>query len=78
MVMIYDRVPVQSNKFEQGPQTKRGRGTITWAEHKKAWKVYAKRFGVYQSIQRIAERGGFGYNELCKFLGYPPATWEIL
>lgn len=51
-------------------------GTISWEEHVQAWDAYARRFGRDQSAERLAERGGFGYCELLRFLGRPPATWR--
>lgn len=50
-------------------------GTIAWWEHEEAWLAYAKRFGTEQSAERMNERGGFGFMELCSFLGRPPSTW---
>jgi hypothetical protein len=54
----------------QGPS-----GTISWAEHVEAWTDYAKHYKG-QSAERIAERGGFGYNELVTHLGHAPVTFE--
>jgi len=52
-------------------------GTIAWAEHARAWRVYAARFlGVDQSAERIAERHGFTYEELVDFFNGPPKTWQ--
>lgn len=50
-------------------------GTISWDEHERAWAEYAKRYGREQSAERINQRGGFCYAELCELLGCPPATW---
>jgi len=54
----------------------RGAGTVSWAEHLLAWEAYEKEYPG-QSAERIAERGGFCYNELCLFLGRPPTTWVL-
>lgn len=51
-------------------------GTITWSEHEKAWQAYERKYGG-QSAERIAERGGFGYEELVEFLGRAPETWKV-
>lgn len=51
-------------------------GTVAWAEHVEAWYDYARRYSNGQSAERIAERGGFGYDELVDHLGYAPRTWE--
>jgi len=68
------RAPVQQ---EYDPRRERiPAGTISWEEHEEAWAAYAKRFGKYQSAERIAERGGFGYFELVEFLGRRPTTWQ--
>ena len=29
-------------------------------------------------LERMAERGGYGYGELCEYLGRKPETWEPL
>ncbi len=79
------RAPVQSNKWETngGPcrQTEAdglvGEGTIAWSEHVEAWTAYAALPGCSgQSAERLAERGGFGYQELCGYLGRKPTTWQ--
>ena len=51
-------------------------GTVEWSEHVKAWETYAQHFGRNQDAERMAQRGGFGYVELCAFLGRPPETWR--
>jgi len=51
-------------------------GTVAWAEHEAAWEAYAEKVGRGQSAERMAERGGFSYTELCAFLGHPPSTWR--
>lgn len=65
------RAPVQGDYRRKRPP-----GTVAWSEHLKAWRVYANRFGTYQSAERIAERGGFGFDELIEFLGHAPNTWR--
>ena len=42
---------------------------ITWDAHLEAYKSYSRRYGTSQSAERIAERGGFGEEELDSF--YP-------
>lgn len=51
-------------------------GTIAWSEHVEAWEEYARRYGHDQSAERIAERHGFGWDELCELLGREPTTWR--
>lgn len=42
--------------------------TIPWWLAEVVYAEYAKRFGTSQSIERLAERGGFGRNEVIKLL----------
>jgi len=51
-------------------------GTISLEEHERAWQEYARRYGRIQSAERIAERGGFSWLELCDLLGGEPSTWR--
>ena len=51
-------------------------GVIAWAEHLEAYAGYSKRYGTDQSAERLAERGGFGMEELRTFLGREPSTWR--
>jgi len=37
---------------------------IPWAIADKAWAAYAQRYGTNQSVERIAERHGFGWSEM--------------
>ena len=64
------RAPVQA----EGRHTPAG--WIDRWEHEKAWKGYRATYGSDQSATRIAERGGFGYSELVRFLGHEPETWR--
>ena len=79
--MILDgmRVSVQPDTYSyrtpDGSKLVNRAGTIAWWEHQKAWEGYSKRFGTDQSAERIAERHGFSYGELVKYLGHPPTTW---
>ncbi len=50
-------------------------GTITWEEHVKAWEAYDRKYSG-SSAERMAQRGGFGYEELVEYLGRDPETWE--
>ena len=72
------RAPVQGDmgwQFGRKPGL-HAPGTIAWAEHLTAWTVYARKYGNDQSAERLAERGGFGYDELVDLLGHEPKTWE--
>lgn len=64
------RAPVQGTHSKKIPP-----GTIEWTEHEEVYAVYALQFGRSQSAERIAERGGFGYEEAEKLLGRPLKTW---
>lgn len=46
--------------------------TIPWWLAEEAYKHYAGRFGSSQSLQRLAERGGFGREELLMLLRREP------
>lgn len=70
------RAPVQGVRHPA--EKKRPPGTVSWEEHVEAWEAYAKRYGTYQSAERIAERCGFCYEELTEFLGREPETWKPL
>lgn len=59
--------PIQS-EYGYGPHPI----TVPWCVAEKAFAVYRDRYGTNQSIERIAERGGFGPSEMDKF--YP--TWK--
>lgn len=51
-------------------------GRIAWSEHEEAWREYNRQYGSGQSAQRLGERGGFDWFELCDLLGHEPVTWE--
>lgn len=46
------------------------RCTIPWWLAEKAYEGYVARFGNSQSLERLAERGGFGRRELLYLLGF--------
>lgn len=73
------RAPVQGE--HRGIQTDRskplrGPGTIEWQEHLLAYVSYSARYGTDQSAERLAERGGFSYQELITLLGREPTSWQ--
>jgi hypothetical protein len=51
-------------------------GHIAWWEHEAAYRDYSKRYGTAQSIERLNDRGGFGYAELVDHLNRDPFTWR--
>ena len=74
------RAPVQADGMywlskDDPRRTGHGPGTIAWTEHLLAWNDYVRRYPG-QSAERIAERGGFSYEELVDHLGREPTTWE--
>lgn len=73
--MTTKRAPVQAD-FAKGGRHKNPPGTIAWEEHLEIYEIYAQRYGHSQSPERIAERGGFGYDEATTLLGRPLRTWE--
>lgn len=71
------RAPVQAELVDRKRGTPgRPSGSIAWTEHMEAFAAYAKRYGTGQSAERLAERGGFGWDELVALLGHEPRTWE--
>jgi len=48
---------------KQFPLHSTGR-TIPWGVAERAYEVYSKRYGTSQSLERLAQRGGFGGGEL--------------
>lgn len=42
-----------------------GGGTVDWAAAELAYATYAKSVGSGQTLERLAERGGFGIIEFC-------------
>jgi hypothetical protein len=41
--------------------------SIPWPVAEVAYREYARRYGTYQSLERLAERGGFGISEMDDF-----------
>lgn len=45
-------------------------GTVSWEAAEKAYAAYSKQYGTQQSLERLAERAGFGILEFCSlYLG---------
>lgn len=55
--------PIQGNL-----QPKQPRSHIPWWLAEEAYAFYSSRYGKDQSLERLAERGGFGREELLAFL----------
>jgi hypothetical protein len=63
------RAPVQADHSRKGHAA----GTVPWNVHEQAWQQYAALGHGRQSVERIAERGGFGYDEIaCLLAGGDP------
>jgi hypothetical protein len=41
-------------------------GKVDWTAAEQAYRDYSKRYGTDQSLERLAERGGFGIVEFCE------------
>lgn len=63
--------PIQQGRHtrdEQGAVFIPGASTIPWWLAEIAYDYYSKKFGNSQSLERLAERGGFGRDELVMFI----------
>lgn len=60
---------------DHGRNTKPAPTSIPWSVADKAYHVYRSRYGSGQSLERLAERGGFGANEMDEF--YPGWRDEV-
>ena len=46
---------------------------VPWSYAERAYRTYSARFGIQQSLERLAERGGFGLEEFsCLYVGHVP------
>lgn len=66
------RAPLQGD--ERGREGGKPPGTIAWSEHMEIWEAYSRRWPG-QSAERIAERGGFGHEEVRYLLGREAVTF---
>lgn len=64
--------PIQGAKVttrdDQGVPTKPGPSTIPWWLAEIAYECYSGSYGTSQSLERLAERGGFGRDELVNLI----------
>lgn len=67
--------PVQGDLLRPADRPAREPGMIEWAEHLEVWRAYVKLCGADQTAERLAERGGFGFDEAAKLLGRELRTW---
>jgi hypothetical protein len=68
----YSEFPLQVTR---DAVTKPGPQSVPWAVAEKAWAAYAQQYGTWQSVERLAERGGFGWCEMDTF--YPGWREEV-
>ncbi len=59
--------PIQGEHFND-ERVNRPAGQVPWGVAELAYKVYVKECGSGQSLERLAERGGFGWTELVNLL----------
>lgn len=57
------------------PVQRYGGKSIPWSVAEKAYEVYSRKYGSSQSLERLAERGGFGVGEMDEF--YPNWRNEV-
>jgi len=61
--------PIQGNwDMESQPDRTVKSSTIPWWLAEEAYTYYSKHYGTRQSLERLAERGGFGRAELLGYL----------
>ncbi len=65
---IAARQPVGEKPERRAPVQGYHGEAIPWRVHRLAWEAYAKKYGKQQSAERIAERGGFGCEEMDMFV----------
>jgi hypothetical protein len=63
--------PIQQGRRGDPPHPTR----IPWSVADKAYSVYSAHYGSDQTLERLAERGGFGWEEMDRF--YPPWRNEV-
>ena len=59
--------PIQG-ETDRNTGIKRKAGQVPWGIAQLAYNHYSKLYGTSQSLERLAERGGFGWSELYNFL----------
>lgn len=63
------RFPIQASRIEHrdGRIESIPATSVPWSEAEIAYETYAQLFGTQQSLERLAERGGFGRGEFTIF-----------
>lgn len=59
--------PIQGDTDTE-TRIRRPAGSVPWSVAEEAYKVYSEWFGTSQSLERLAERGGFSWHELVRLL----------
>jgi hypothetical protein len=59
--------PIQG-EFDRANRVDRPSGSVPWGIAEAAYVVYARRHGTSQSLQQLADRGGFSWSELVGLL----------
>ena len=60
--------PIQSSLRQEKPFGQAKASTIPWWLAEVAYAEYSRRYGTSQSLERLAQRGGFGRGELLALL----------
>ena len=68
--------PIQSDGFVRG-RGETARSTIPWWLAEVAYEFYVSRYGTSQSLSCLAERGGFGRDELVGLIRHLAYLQEI-
>jgi hypothetical protein len=55
--------PIQ-RQYAKGDLPRLPGGQVPWCVAERAYEVYAAKYGTHQTLEHLAERGGFGWNEL--------------
>ncbi|CAM3462694.1 hypothetical protein G4177_06270 [Corallococcus sp. ZKHCc1 1396] len=78
---VREKLPTFPLQVTRDTKTEAGPTSIPWPVAEKAWATYSQRYGRDQSVERLAERGGFDWAEMDSFFpGWREATdaWRLL
>jgi hypothetical protein len=71
--------PIQSDTTRERPYETLPSSEVPWWLAKVAWAVYESKYGKSQSMERMAERGGFGRGEFLWLLrGGKEDDWDFI
>lgn len=74
-----ERVRAELKEFplQRQPRGGHGPGSVPWVVAERAWSNYASHYGTQQSVERMAQRGGFSWGEMDEhFPGWRDAVDE--